>query len=212
MHDSVVIPVWVVDLDSFRRWARSTDFPGGGHFSFLDCDIWVDPNNEELFSENQVKGAFAATLGRFSELGYCFMKGALWSHPGANFSTEPDLFFVAYDSIRSDRARFVDDKDYGSVELEGTADMALEIVGDRSETRDVIVLKRLYAKSGVREYWLVDARGSDPRFEIWCLHDGAYQAAVSEDGWLTSAVFGKAFKLQQDKDPLGHPSFQLLVR
>ena len=84
--------------------------------------------------------------------------------------------------------------------------MTLEIVSDSSVKKDNVILKDKCAKAGV------DARGAELRFEIWRLHDGQYVAAPTEYGWLASAVFGRAFKLEQGKDRLGDPRFQLLVR
>src|SRR5262249_2256123 len=40
--DRIQIPNWVVDLDSFRRWAEDDGFPEKGQLSFLRGDVWVD--------------------------------------------------------------------------------------------------------------------------------------------------------------------------
>ena len=215
MHNSTLIPEWVIDLESYRRWARSTDFPTTGTYSFLDGVIWVDLHKEEFFTHNQVKGNLISTLGRLiqnCQIGYLFTSRAIRSQPGANMSTMSDLFFVSYETVISDRARFVEEKNYGPVEVEGSPNMVLEIVSDSSVKKDTQVLKEKYAKAGVDEYWLVDARGSDLRFEIWRLQDESYVASPNDEGWLTSTVFGRAFKLEQGKDRLGHPRFQLHVR
>jgi Uma2 family endonuclease len=219
MEDSIrspiLIPAWIIDLESFRRWARSDDFPNSGQISFLDGEIWVDFNGTDFFSHGQVMGAIAASLGQLTtnrEFGYLFTRRALWSNPKANFSTEPDVFFVSYHALTSGRARFIEDGHREPVELEGSPEMALEVVSGTSRQKDTVVLKRLYAKAGVDEYWLVDARGPESRFEIWRLQNGEYVAAANDGGWLSSAVFGRAFKLEPGKDRLGHPRFQLLVR
>jgi hypothetical protein len=44
------------------------------------------------------------------------------------------------------------------------------------------------------------------------LQNGQYLLAPNDEGWQTSAVFGRAFKLEQGTDRLGHPRFQLLAR
>ena len=215
MRDSTLIPEWVIDLESYRRWARSTDFPPTGVYCFLDGVIWVDLSREEFFTHNQVKGSLIASLGimiKKRQIGYLFTSRAIWSHPDANLSSMSDLFFVSYDGIQSNRARCVEEKNYGPVELEGSPNMVLEIVSDSSVKKDTQVLKEKYAKAGVDEYWLVDARGTDLSFEIWQLKDESYVAGPNDDGWLSSAVFGRAFKLEQGKDRLGHPRFQLHVR
>jgi hypothetical protein len=63
IEDKACIPAWVDDLESFRRWAHSDEFPERGAFSYLNGEIWVDLRMEEFFSHNQVKGEFTAVLG-----------------------------------------------------------------------------------------------------------------------------------------------------
>ena len=210
-----LIPSWVVDHDSYRRWAKSDEFPERGRFSFLDGMIWVDLTMEDFFTHNQVKGGYSDVLGplvRTADQGYFGYDGNLWTHVGAGISTEPDGLFFTYDTLQSGRIRLLEGKKGKLIELEGSPNMLLEIVSDSSVKKDTLVLKEKCAKAGVEEYWLVDARGAELRFEIWRLHGGEYVAAPNDDGWLASAVFGRAFKLEQGKDRLGHPRFQLLVR
>jgi len=135
-----------------------------------------------------------------------------WTNLNAGISTEPDGMFFTYDTLQSGRIRLVADANGGYSELEGSPDMTLEVVSDSSSTRDTLLIKDKYAKAGVDEYWLVDARDSEPRFEIWRLKNAQYVLTAIMNGWLESTVFGRAFKLDQESDPLGHPSFQLLVR
>ena len=56
----------------------------------------------------------------------------------------------------------------GYVELDGSPDMVLEVVSDSSVEKDIDVLMDLYWKAGIREYWLVDARGERIEFKILC--------------------------------------------
>lgn len=51
--DKTRIPSWVKDLESFRRWARSDEYPEHGWFSFLHGVFWVDLSMEQLFTHNQ---------------------------------------------------------------------------------------------------------------------------------------------------------------
>src|ERR1700688_2811050 len=53
-----VIPRWVEDLASFRRWRLSEAAPDAGAIAFLDSYIWVDLTMEEFLTHNQVKAAF----------------------------------------------------------------------------------------------------------------------------------------------------------
>ncbi len=78
-HAHVRIPVWVTDLDSFRRWARSDDFPQRGRFAFIDGELWVDLSMEKLI-HNQIKGGMntdLATLVRQGDRGFYYPDGML---------------------------------------------------------------------------------------------------------------------------------------
>src|SRR5438552_1278221 len=59
----VSIPAWVHDLDSFRRWARSKEFPETGRICYLNGEVWVDMSKEQVFTHNQVKSEFNISLG-----------------------------------------------------------------------------------------------------------------------------------------------------
>jgi Uma2 family endonuclease len=215
INDEVLIPEWVVDHESYRRWAYSDGFPTSGRVSFIDGMIWMETTMEEFYAHNQVKRAYNDTLSpliRAAKSGYYVPDGCLWTNAGAGISTEADALFFTYDALKTGRIRHVESKKGGYLELDGTPDMTLEIVSSSSVSKDTVILKDKCAKAGVAEYWLVDARSAEPSFQIWRLHEGSYQLADVNDGWLTSVVFGKAFKLEHGKDELGHPEFQLLAR
>src|SRR5205807_8068350 len=95
--DTGSIPNGIVDLESFRRWARSDDFPETGTFSYLDGEIWVDSNMEQLFTHNQVKAAITGPLVVLTQQLHCgrFVPDRmLYTNIQANLSTEPDgLYF-----------------------------------------------------------------------------------------------------------------------
>ena len=54
----------------------------------------------------------------------------------------------------------------GFKEFEGTPDMVLEVVSATSVRKDTEILRDLYWRAGIQEYWLVDARGDEPLFSI----------------------------------------------
>jgi Uma2 family endonuclease len=215
INGDIVIPDWVVDHPSYRRWAHSEAFPEVGRYSYIDGTIWVDLTMKQFFSHNQVKLEYTGVLHRVVraiDTGYFGADGNLWTNTEAGISTEPDGMYFTYDALQSGRIRLIKGKEHGYTEIEGSPNMTLEIISDTSVKKDGIIMKEKNAKAGVDEYWLVDARGAEIHFEIWRLNEGQYVAVPSIDGWLDSAVFGRAFKLEQDKDRLGHPRFQLLVR
>lgn len=112
----------------------------------------------------------------------------------------------------ANRIRLVEGADEGYVELEGTPDMALEIVSDSSVEQDTETLFDLYWKAGISEYWLVDAHGDRLMFEIYRHTPKGYVANRKQSGWVSSQVFGKAFRLTRTFDEQGYPEFTLHVR
>jgi Uma2 family endonuclease len=209
------IPAWVNDLESYRRWARSAEFPERGRYAYLDGEMWVDPSMEQVFSHNQVKGELAFTIMAVNKnrtLGRFFPDRISLSHPGAGLSADPDGVFALRETFRSGRLRLIEGIEEGFVELEGTPDMALEIVSTGSVRKDTVVLRDLYWRADIPECWLVDARGRSPRFDILRHTPKGYVAARRQGGWLHSRVFGEDFRLTRGTDPLGQPLFALLVR
>lgn len=214
IEDKVLIPDAVRDVNSFRTWAHSPEFPEHGSFAFLDGQIWVDLSMEEFFSHNQVKAAFyfaIASLLQETKAGRFVPDRMMLSHMAANLSTEPDGLFATWETFQANRLQLIGG-DEGCVELEGTPDMVLEVVSRSSVHKDNVLLRNLYWQAGIPEYWLVDARKQPLRFTIlWRAADG-YQEVEPVDGWLPSAVFARSFRLTQDLDPLGKPQFTVSVR
>jgi Uma2 family endonuclease len=213
--EKVRIPPWVVDLDSFRRWARSDDYPEHGGFSFFNGELWVDLGMEQLFSHNRVKTRYNSvldTLTASEDLGYYFSDNVLLSHPDAGLSTEPDGTFISYSSLSNGRVRLMKGADEGYVELMGSPDMVLEVVSSTSVRKDTEMLRDLYWRAGISEYWLVDARQSPLRFDILRSTARRYVATRRQGGWLKSAVFGRSFQLTQQTDRLGHPQYHLAMQ
>jgi Uma2 family endonuclease len=210
------IPAWVVDHTSYRRWARSEEFPETGRYSFLNGAIWIDLTMEQIFSHNAVKTEVArvlASLVRQDDLGYFFSDGTLVSHAGAALSTDPDACFVGYQTVETGKARWIEGAVEGYVEVEGTPDMALEVVSTSSLTKDTETLRELYWKAGVAEYWLIDARKPNLLFSLLRHSSKGYtEARRHADGWLRSSVFARQFRLTQSKDRLGSPKFALEVQ
>jgi Uma2 family endonuclease len=216
IEDKVRIPGGLDTLDAFRTWARSEEFPERGRYAYLNGEMWVDLSMEQLFSHNHVKTQFTVTLGslvRTARLGYFFSDGTLLSNVAANLSTEPDGTFVAYETMRNGRTRLIEGATEGYVELEGTPDMVLEVVSATTVRKDTETLRDLYWKAGITEYWLVDARGVEPAFDL-LRHTARGYAATRRQagGWQRSSAFGRSFRLTRHTDPLGHPEYRVEVR
>lgn len=213
-QDQLFIPAWVHDLESYRRWAKSPDYPTHGWVSFLQGQIWVDLTMEELFTHNQVKGAFAKaimTLPDYDRLGMYVLDRMLLTNISADLSTEPDGLFAFWKTIQDGLLHLIQTEDR-IMELEGAPDMVLEIVSKYSQRKDTVLLRDLYWKAGIREYWLVDARPETARFDILCHTSTGYVAAPSGEGWVFSQVFAGHFQLTRHLNPLGKPLFVVATR
>jgi Uma2 family endonuclease len=210
VQGQIVIPDWVDDLDTYCRWRLSGDAPECGEMAFLDSGIWVDLSREEFLTHNQVKAAFDFAIMSVVQpalSGRYVPDRMLLRNPTANLSTEPDGLYFTWETMRSGRLRLVEKLGQGFMELEGTPDLVLEVVSKTSVKKDTILLRELYWKAGITEYWLADVREGKLSFEILThSHDG-YVSTPAAKGWLRSQVLGKQFQLQQKRDPLGHPQF-----
>jgi Uma2 family endonuclease len=214
LDERIRIPDCVVDLESFRRWARSDELPERGRFSHLNGEVWVDLMPEQLFTHNQVKGEFAIVLGgmlKSVRLGRYFHDRTLVTNVEAELSTEPDGTFVSYEGLKQNRVRLIEGVE-GFVELEGTPDMVLEVVSATTVEKDTSLLRDLYWQAGIPEYWLVDARGDRLQFDILRHRPDGYVEARKQADWVKSAVFRKSFRLTSGSDELGHPEYTLSMR
>ncbi|HTU17570.1 MAG TPA: Uma2 family endonuclease [Gemmataceae bacterium] len=214
-NQKVSIPAWVVDLESFRRWADADDFPEDGRAWFLQGEVWIDMSKEQIFTHLAVKREFFFVLTgvvKAEGLGLFLPDGLLLSNETADISGKPDATFVSTASIEAKQVQLIEGWDGGFVEMEGSPDMVLEVVSASSVHKDTVVLRQAYCRAGIREYWLVDARQEPPRFDILRRTARGYAATRKRDGWLRSAVFGKSFQLTQRVNALGHPEYTLAVR
>jgi Uma2 family endonuclease len=106
----------------------------------------------------------------------------------AENTVQPDLIFVATANlgIINPRAIF------------GTPDLLIELISPSSVRRDRYDKKDLYARFGVKEYWIGDP--ANKSLEILTLKDGRYElhCAAEEKGKLTSpALAGLEFDLTE---------------
>jgi Uma2 family endonuclease len=215
-EDDFHVPAAALTFDGFREWAQSEDFPETGRIDFLAGRVEADMSPEELGTHSLVKTAIALGLGNLIEerqLGSLHIDGARVSSPEAQLSVEPDLVAVFWESLREGRVRF---RSWSSrnperlTEIEGAVDLAVEIVSNSSVRKDKEVLPPLYARAGVPELWIVDARGVDLQFEIRTLEAGAYVLVDPDaEGWLRSPRLGASFRLVRRSAPFVRWSFKL---
>ncbi|MBM3994608.1 MAG: Uma2 family endonuclease [Planctomycetes bacterium] len=123
-----------------RRAALSTDVPNG-----QTTECFGDDASEAFFMPDG-----SMRLDEFRQ----------WTY-------SDDFPVATWEAFRSGRLRFIptaDGDDY--IELEGSPDWILEIVSPSSVLKGKKKLRKRYHKAGVREYWLIDARGDEVDFQI----------------------------------------------
>jgi Uma2 family endonuclease len=204
-EQEVIVPPSAHTLQGFRAWAKSDAFPRRGRISFLNGEIVVNMSPEELETHVKVKMEIGYGLMGWTKKkkrGTYYGDGTLVTNGAARLSTQPDGTFVTWESLESGRVRLVPrEGEQGEyVEVEGTPDWVLEVVSKYSVRKDTQQLREQYARARIPEYWLVDARGDDLRFQILVLGDGGYVAAETKDGWQRSIVFGCWVRLVRQRN------------
>jgi Uma2 family endonuclease len=215
-EEQVEIPLTILSLADFRRWAQSEDFPQTGRIDYVSGKIEVDMSPENLFCHGTLKGEVYAVLHRRVKrggLGHIFTDSTRVSCPEADLSVEPDVVFVSHEALDTGRVRLVPAATHEPgqyVEMEGPPDLIAEIVSDSSVTKDTRRLPEAYFTAGVREFWLADARKDPVVFRIHRPGTAGYEAVEPDsDGFQPSAVFACSFRLDTRRDPKGHWVFDL---
>jgi Uma2 family endonuclease len=212
---AIAVPESARTLAGFRAWAVSDEFPDRGRISFIDHEVLVDMSPERLEVHAKVKheiGRVIANLCKSSGTGAYYPDGTLVSNDDAGFSTEPDGTFVSFESFQNGRARLVPisgDEEL-AMEIEGAPDWICEVVSDSSVRKDTVQLRRAYHAAGIREYWLVDARRDEVSLTMLVHQQAGYVAVEMVDGWQKSPVFDRQFRLQRERNPVGHWEYTLL--
>jgi Uma2 family endonuclease len=212
------MPTSAATLAGFRAWFQSDDFPEQGRISFIGQEIFIDMSKERLESHVAVKTEVTrvlATLVLDHDLGKFYSDDTRVSNEAADLSNEPDATFVSWKSRQEERVRAVPcagERPGDFAELEGTPDWVLEIVSPSSVLKDTERLRERYHRAGIPEYWRIDARGEEVRFEVLLHRPGGYAPAPRRAGWQKSRVFGCSFRLQRQRDRLREWQYQLQVR
>jgi Uma2 family endonuclease len=210
------IPLGLRDLTRFRLWTSSPEFPERGRIDYLEGDIEVDMSPEDLYTHGTLKTAIGAELHGLivkTDRGNVFIDRARIVSPAANLSVEPDLTVVLWSSLESGRIREIpaaSNKKGRFIELEGAADLVVEIVSDSSTRKDLRRLPGLYAKAGVPELWLADARGPVLSFEIRILGPEGYRVQPADEaGWIPSPTLGLSVHLARFETRLSRWGYSL---
>ena len=209
-------------------WAQTSHFPQRGRIDWIGSRIEVDRSPEDLFTHGSLKSAIVARLWELArDRGmHVFTGETRVSSVAGDVSAEPDLVVVSEESLADGRVRAVpaaSGKPDRFVEFEGAVDLIVEIVSDSSVAKGTRRLPPAYRAAGVREFWLLDARGDDVRFEIHRWGErvadhanansvGGEDAAASctSEAAQVSAVFATAFTIHRTRNPAGRHVYDLV--
>jgi Uma2 family endonuclease len=213
IEDRVRLPESAFELEGYRAWVKSDECPEWVRTTYVSGEVLIEMSPEALERHNKVKTAVTIGIGTFVEqhdLGEVYSDRTLLSHEQAGLSVEPDLTFVSWGSFEAGRVGRVAQAaaaDY--VELVGGADLVVEIVSDGSVRKDTVLLRDAYARAGVREYWLIDARGHEIEFEILVNENGTLRPPARRDTPQDSRVLDGCWTLARRTNRAGHFAYRL---
>jgi len=150
------------------------------------------------------------------DLGHILVGETRISDVSANLSAEPDVVVITYQSFDEERVRLIPkasgEKDR-YVEVEGGPDLVVEIVSDSSVKKDTIRLPQAYFLAGVREYWLIDARGEELSFQLLRRGSAAFESTPTDaDSYQRSEVLDAHYRLDRSRHKRGHWVYQLRLK
>jgi Uma2 family endonuclease len=219
LPEGVEIPAGITDLASFRAWATSESFPETGRIDWVAGRMEVDMSPGDLNTHGSPKSAIAIQLGniiREADQGMVFIDRARLSNPEADLSVEPDVLVLLISTLKAGRARLIP-KASGAegrfIEIEGTADLAVECVSDASTQKDRKRLRDSYHRAGVLEYWIVDVRKEAVDFQLLLHRQAGYEASRPDaEGFAHSEVLGRKVRLIRRLQEAGLVFFRLEVK
>jgi Uma2 family endonuclease len=218
IEERITVPDAAFDHAGYRAWVTSDSYPDGIRTTFIQGEVLVEMSPESLERHNKVKAAISAALIGFvaqHQLGEVYVDGALVTNERAGLSCEPDCTFIAWATFDAGRVRFQPRVTHGSadqadhIEIVGSPDLVVEIVSDSSVKKDTRLLRDAYARAGVREYWLVDARGADVRFEILTEGGGSLTGSTDPGAPQESRVLGGRWQLSRTPNRAGRFDYRL---
>ena len=207
------IPADAHTLAGYRRWVLSDAVPEKLKVMFLKGEIYLDMSKEAI-NHAVVKSDVARPMLNFFDeldLGNLYINGVLVVNVEADVSNNPDMVGVLWESLEAGKVRYVVTKKE-EMEIEGSPDWLLEIVSAGSVTKDYRQLREAYHQAGVREYWIIDARKDELRFQILHWRKSGDVAAPSKVGWLRSRVFPRSFQLTRNRDRRGAWRYTLAMK
>ena len=117
-----------------------------------------------------------------------------------------------WETVASKRVRYVRSKKGQEMEIEGSPDWVVEIISESSVFKDKQALRQAYHEAGIREYWLIDARGPEIEFQIFEWHETGFVPQAAKKGWLSSTLFRRQFKLTRKRNRRGAWKYKLSLK
>ena len=217
-NESVRIPATVRDLDTFRDWIHSADFPDHVQASYLQGSIFIEMSPQEIESHAKLKMLLYGELWdlvKETDAGEILSDGTLLVNETADVSNEPDMMYVTWASLRDGTVEYRERRE-GSrrfVEVVGSPDLAVEVVSDSSVQKDTVELFDGYFNAGVTEYWLIDARGDEIDFRIHTRGADRFEPTPPDaDGFTPSAVLSRRFRIERELNPVGMYRYRMEIR
>jgi len=214
----VSIPTSATTLAGFRRWALSGDFPERGQITFVAGGLIVDMSPESFEKHSDIKTEISRVLSnlvREQNVGRLHIDGVLITNVPAGVSNEPDILYLAKETVLSGRAKLtpvVELSQQSSKEVVGSVDWVLEIVSPSSVKKDKVLLREAYFQAGIGEYWIVDVLGDSIEFQLLVPGEGEYVAAEPVEDWYRSPTFDREFCLAREKEEDGYWLYTLHMR
>ncbi len=216
-EEQIEIPTNLRSLGDFRRWALSESFPDCGRIDYIARRIEVDMSPEDLYCHGTLKTELVRSLAqriKREKLGDLLSDRSRVSCVQAGLSAEPDIVFVSRDSVSNTSVRLVPKVTAESsryFELEGAPDLIVEIVSDHSVVKDTQRLPQAYFRAGIREFWLIDARGQQLLFQIHSRSQHGFEPVSTDaDGFQQSKILGCRYRLHRSWELSGRWEYDLL--
>ena len=144
--------------------------PEDKRYEIIDGDLFMVPSPDERH-QHILSNIFYVLFDyvRKNKLGavYCAPFDILFSEEDI---VQPDIIFV------SNKNKKIITKD----NIQGTPDLLVEILSPGTSKRDLGIKKKLYAKNGVREYWIADP--AQETIEVLNLKEGEFRGKSYNTG------------------------------
>jgi Uma2 family endonuclease len=215
-EEQVEIPPGIESLADFRRWALSDEFPERGRIDYVAGRIEVDMSPEDLFTHGTLKSEVSREIAdrvKELDLGHVFIAESRVSSVPGDVSAEPDVVVITFEAEDEGRVRYTPkaSREEGRfVEIEGAPDLIVEIISDSSKNKDTKRLPAAYFAAGVRELWLVDARGKKLYFQIFYRGQDEFERApADQQAFQPSRVLQASYHLERERHRRGHWVYRL---